>query len=149
MQEDFKSVAGDRYLEELTLAFWQYLRKDGYLVKLNQIYQILKKVFEKKELDALSELENLVQFAKYYRSIRFPITEEEPKLARWFKRFKQLDFTTCYPLLLNLYHDYVQKKISLIEFDQALRYVESYFVRRLLCGMPSNAMDKVFLVMYR
>lgn len=149
MQEEFKAVAGDKYLEEITLAFWQYLRKDGYPVKLNQIYQVFKQEFEKKKLDALQELENLAQFAKYYKFLHFPTTEKELKLSRWFRRFKQLDFTTCYPFLLNLYQDYTKKRISLTEFDQALRYVESYFIRRLLCGMPSNAMDKVFIVLYR
>jgi uncharacterized protein with ParB-like and HNH nuclease domain len=149
LQEEFKAVAENRYLGEITLAFWHYLRKDGYSVKLNQIYQVFKQVFEKKDLDALKELENLVQFATYYRRIRFPAVEKEPKLARWFRRFKQLDFTTCYPLILNLYHDYTKKKITLAEFDQALRYTESYFVRRLLCGMPSNAMDKLFVTLYR
>ncbi|WP_416667381.1 DUF262 domain-containing protein [Egbenema bharatensis] len=149
LQEEFKTVARGKYLDELTLAFWHYLRKDGLSLKQSQIYQVFKQEFEKKKHNALQELEQVIEFAEYYRKIHFPETEADSKLARWFKRFKRLDFTTCYPLILNLYHDYRRKQISLGEFEQALRYVESYFVRRLLCGMPSNALDKVFNVLYR
>ncbi|MBD1857845.1 DUF262 domain-containing protein [Leptolyngbya boryana CZ1] len=149
LQEDFKSVARGRYLDELTLAFWQYLRKDGVSLKQNQIYQVFKQSFENKGLNALQELKQVIEFADYYRRVHFPETEEEAKLARWFKRFRRLDFTTCYPLVLNLYSDYKNKRILLMEFEQALRFIESYFVRRLLCGMPSNALDKVFNTLYR
>lgn len=149
LQEGFKAVARGRYLDELTLAFWQYLRKDGVSLKQNQVYQVFKQAFENKQLDALQELKQVLEYADYYRRVHFPETEKEPKLFRWFNRFKRLDFTTCYPLLLNLHHDYKNKHISLAEFEQALRYVESYFVRRLLCGMPSNALDKVFNTLYR
>lgn len=149
MQEDFKSVAKGKYLHELTLAFWQYLRKDGVSLKQSQIYQVFKQSFEGKSSDALQELKQVIEFANYYRRIHFPEIEEEVRLARWFKRFKRLDFTTCYPLLLNLYHDYKNKLISLVDFEEALRFIESYFVRRLLCGMPSNALDKVFNALYR
>lgn len=39
--------------------------------------------------------------------------------------------------------------LSLVDFEETLRFIESYFVRRLLCGMPSNALDKVFNALYR
>lgn len=148
LQEGFKSVSRVKYLNELTLAFWQYLRKDGVSLKRDQIYQVFKKSFEDKNVDALQELQQIIKFADYYRRIHFPDTEKEQKLARWFRRFKRLDFTTCYPLLLNLYRDYEDKCISLTEFEEALRLTESYFVRRLLCGMPSNALDKIFINIY-
>lgn len=112
LQEDFKTTAKGKYLQELTLAFWQYLRKDGVSLKQSQIYQVFKQSFERKDSDALQELKQVIEFANYYRRIHFPEIEKEAKLARWFKRFKRLDFTTCYPLLLNLYHDYKNSFIS-------------------------------------
>ncbi|BAZ53580.1 hypothetical protein NIES4103_62600 [Nostoc sp. NIES-4103] len=150
LQEDFKGVARIKYLDELTIAFWQYLRKDGDSLKQSQIYQVFKQKFENKDknkdIDALQELKQVIEFTTYYRRIHFPNTEEQPRLARWFHRFKRLDFTTCYPLLINLYHDYFISRISLAEFEQTLRYIESYFVRRLLCNMPSNVLDKVLIL---
>jgi hypothetical protein len=149
LQEEFKAVTKNKYLDELTLAFWQYLRKDGVSLQQSQIYQVFKQSFEKKGINALHELKQVIEFAGYYRKIHFPHTEKESRLTRWFSRFKRLEFTTCYPLLLNLYHDYTNQRISLTEFEQALIYIESYFVRRLLCGMPSNVLDKVFNNLYR
>ncbi|HLO86258.1 MAG TPA: DUF262 domain-containing protein [Nostocaceae cyanobacterium] len=149
LQEKFKNVSGEGYLNEMTLAIWQYLRKDGSPVKLNQIYQTFKQRFEKNKPDPLDELKEVKKFAEYYINIRFPDAEKETKLAKWFKRFKRLDFSTCYPLIINLYHDYATQRIALSDFEQALRYIESYFVRRLLCGMPSNALDKVFINLYQ
>ncbi|MBD2354360.1 DUF262 domain-containing protein [Tolypothrix sp. FACHB-123] len=149
LQEAFKAVTKNKYLHELTLAFWQYLRKDGVSLQQSQIYQVFKQSFDNKGINALQELKQVIEFADYYRKIHFPHTEQELRLKKWFVRFKRLEFTTCYPLLLNLYHDYTNKAISITEFEQALKYIESYFVRRLLCGMPSNVLDKVFNNLYR
>jgi uncharacterized protein with ParB-like and HNH nuclease domain len=150
LQQSFKDKAQDNYsyLEELTKAFWYYLRKDGCDIKQNQVYQRFKQRLEKPESDIQAALEDLIKFAQYYQHIRFPEEEPEIRLSRWFKRFMRLQFTSAYPFLLNLYHEYAEQKFSVDEFELILRYVESYFVRRLFAKEPTRSLNKVFNNLY-
>ena len=119
-------------------------------VSQNNIYQTLKARLDKKSADeVLSELKEFSQFATYYIRICFPQKEPNSRLQRWFERLKGLDFSNCNLLLLNLYRDYAENKISLKQFEQALQYVESYFVRRLFAGLTTRWMDKIFNNLYQ
>lgn len=148
MQDEFRAAAGDdAYLDELTFAFWYYLRKDGEPVRADAVYPSVKARMES-ELGKLQELlDDLVTHAQLYRRIRFPDVEPEPRLARWFLRFRRLDYTTSYPFLLTVYAAYRADEISLEDFEHTLQRVESYFVRRLLVGVPTNSLAKVFNVL--
>lgn len=150
LQKDFESAAGEnKYSKELTDAFWSFIRKDGQNVNYNQVYQALKLRLERSNVDLLDSLGELAKFAEYYRRIRFPQEEPEPRLQKWFNRALRLDFTAHYPFLLNLYDLYeVQEGISLDEFESILRYVESYFVRRSLMGIPTNTHSRLFNGLY-
>lgn len=150
LQEHFRINAGDTsYLDELTNAFWYYLGKDGHSVNYSQIYQTLKLNLEKPSVNVLDALKDLSRFAEYYLRLRFPNEEPELKLSRWFYRFGRLDFTTCYPFLLKLYGEYIQKRLSLEALEQILRYLESYLVRRLFAGVPTQGLNKAFNTLCR
>lgn len=74
--------------------------------------------------------------------------EPEPKLKHWFKRLIRLDFTTCHIFLLNIYHEYEEERLSLEKFEEILRYLESYFVRRLFAGVSTRSLGNVFNSLY-
>jgi uncharacterized protein with ParB-like and HNH nuclease domain len=151
IQKRFEKSAGKDYLEELTNAFWYYLRKDGLraYVIYNEIYQGIKERNDSGNIDFIVSLNDLLKFAEYYRHFRYPEEESQLPLRRWFSRFLRLDFTTSYPLLLNLYDNYTQGTLSLNELEAMLLVVESYFIRRLFVGVPANALNKVFNTIYR
>ncbi|HEY9666282.1 MAG TPA: DUF262 domain-containing protein, partial [Coleofasciculaceae cyanobacterium] len=157
LQDQFKVNAGDdQYLKELTRAFWCYLRTEGGNISQDKTYQTLKgRLDNKKNPDeVLSALKEFSQFAKYYIRICFPEKTEpdallQRGLQRGFKRLKILELKNCHPLLLNLYRDYEENQLSLKEFEQALRHVESYYVRRILADLTSVQMNKVFNELYQ
>lgn len=151
VQKRFEKSAGKNYLEELTNAFWYYLRKDGHQAYIiyNQIYQGIKERNDPCKVDLLVSLDDLLRFAEYYRRFRFHEEEPNIQLKNWFSRFQRLDFTTSYPFLLNLYDNYIRGALSLEELEAMLLIVESYFVRRLFVGIPTNALNKVFNTIYR
>jgi uncharacterized protein with ParB-like and HNH nuclease domain len=156
LQDQFKVNAGDdQYLKELTRAFWCYLRTEGGNISQDKTYQTLKGRLDQIDIknnpdEVLSELEKFSQFAKYYIRICFPEkTEPNSLLQRGFKRLKILELKNCHPLMLNLYRDYEENQLSLKEFEQALRHVESYYVRRILGDLTSVQMNKVFNGLYQ
>ncbi|MDZ8105867.1 MAG: DUF262 domain-containing HNH endonuclease family protein [Nostoc sp. DedQUE12a] len=147
--ESFKSsVSQKEYADELTNAFWFYLRKDGEAVNQKEIYKNIKKRFDTSRMGVKSELQNLILFAKYYQRLNFCEQEPEPKLRHYFQRLKRLDFMTCQIFLLNVYYEYEQESFSLDKFEEILRYLESYFVRRLFAGISTKSLGSVFNALY-
>lgn len=157
VQESFKSnMKQKEYADELTNAFWYYLRKDGEAVNEKAVYKSIKqrfdesaKRFDKPELGIKTELANLIKFNNYYLRLNFDEEEQEPTLKRWFQRFKKLDFNTCHIFLLNIYDDYENELLSIQDFDKILRYLESYFVRRWIVGIPTRALGTLFNNLYK
>jgi hypothetical protein len=56
-----------------------------------------------------------------------------------------LDFGTAYPLLLSLYEDYIDGQFGGEEFIASLRILDSYIVRRMVVGVPSNSLSGIFI----
>jgi uncharacterized protein with ParB-like and HNH nuclease domain len=149
LQQRFKiNTEKKEYSKELTNAFWFYLRKDGEAVNQKEVYKSIKKRFDNSKIGIRDELQNLIKFADYYQRLHFYEQEPEPKLRRWFKRLIRLDFTTCHIFLLNIYHEYEEERLSLAKFEEILRYLESYFVRRLFAGVSTRILGNVFNNLY-
>jgi len=150
LQDKFKAnMAPKEYAGELTTAFWFYLRKDGKSVGEKEVYKEIKNRFDRAKNDSELKLEELVQFANYYQCLKFDNNEPQVSLQRWFKRLLRLDFTTCHIFLLNVYHQYEQKELSLENFEKILRYLESYFVRRWFASVSTRSLGNVFNNLYR
>lgn len=159
IQKHYEKIFGNTYLKELTDSFWYYLRKDESKKigdgksrygawNQKQIYQGIKNRFDRSGTDKEASLRDLLRFSEYYSRFRYPEEEPELNLRDWFHRFKRLDFTTSYPLLLNLYDNYMGEQISAEEFERTMGVVESYFVRRLFVGRPTNVLNKLFNSIY-
>lgn len=157
LQESFKlNMKQKEYADQLTNAFWFYLRKDGEAVNEKAVYKAIKqrfdesaKRFEKPELGIKAELQNLIKFTNYYLRLNFDDEEQEPKLKRWFQRLKKLDFTTCHIFLLNIYHEYEAERLSIQDFEKILQYLESYFVRRWIVDVLTRVLGTVFNNLYK
>lgn len=149
LQDKFKAnMAPKEYAGELTTAFWFYLRKDGKSVGEKEVYKEIKNRFDRAKNDSELKLEELVQFANYYQCLKFDNNEPQVSLQSWFKRLLRLDFTTCHIFLLNVYYEYEHQKLSLENFENILRYLESYFVRRWFANVSTRSLGNVFNNLY-
>lgn len=149
LQDKFKAnMAPKQYAGELTTAFGFYLRKDGKAVGEKEVYKEIKNRFDRAKNDSELKLEELVQFANYYQCLKFDNNEPQVSLQRCFKRLLRLDFTTCHIFLLNVYHQYEQKELSIENFEKILRYLESYFVRRWFAKVSTRSLGNVFENLY-
>ncbi|MGK7937326.1 MAG: DUF262 domain-containing protein [Xenococcaceae cyanobacterium] len=148
-QEQFKvNINNDKYIEEITKAFWFYSRKDGAKVTQKEVYKAIKKRFDNSEENIESELKKLIRFTDYYQRLKFEEKEQENKLRICFKRINRLNFDTCHVFLLNIYEDYQNNRISLEEFEQVLLCIESYLVRRFFAGISTQTLGIVFNNLY-
>ncbi|MBE9057128.1 DUF262 domain-containing protein [Sphaerospermopsis sp. LEGE 08334] len=143
-----RSMGEEEYTPELTNAFYFYARKDGQVVNQKEIYKIIKNLFENSTNGVKDELNQLIQFTEYYQRLNFPHKEPNLDLRERFERLRKLEFTTCHIFLLNVYHQYEQESITIEQFLEILSCLESYFVRRLLVGIPTNILGTVFTSLY-
>src|SRR5262249_41306374 len=55
---------------------------------------------------------------------------------------------TAYPFLLNVYHDYATGKISADDFAAVLDVLETFLIRRFVCGVPTHGLNRTFTSLY-
>ena len=120
--------------------------KTGMIPKIGRVYEEFKSYSQKKdpepiEVDTL--LADLNDFAKYYCAIALG-KEPEPGLAAAFQDIQELKVDVSYPLILEMYDDYHKGRLSLNDFTQAVRYIESYVFRRAICDIPTNSLNNTF-----
>ena len=70
--------------------------------------------------------------------------EQNRDLARAFQYLRDLKVDVTFPILLELYRDYDQKRLPMEDFIQAVQLVEAYLFRRAVCAIPTNSHNKTF-----
>ena len=120
--------------------------KTDEIPKVREVYEAFKAHARKPEV-ASEGIDTLVAdvhvFAEYYCAMALA-KETEPTLAASFADLRELKVDVAYPLLLQLYHDYTTGLLSVQEFAQTVRWIESYVFRRAVCAIPTNSMNKTF-----
>lgn len=90
------------------------------------------------------ELQDFTRYATYFRALIQPTDSTE--LGRFARRLRALDTSTVYPLVLG-----VLGNSSLTEPDRAAIFtdIESFLVRRLVCGQSTKTYNRLFLQILR
>lgn len=132
--------------DNLTEFIRHYLMRNGNIIKQGDVYYALKESVS--TTNATEYLSELKKFSVYYQCLIYPKLETEPQLQKYFLRLNRIEVTTAYPLLLNFYSNYAEGKISKDEFVTALATLENYLIRRFVCNVPSNQLNKIFPVVY-
>ena len=89
-------------------------------------------------------LEDLLVFAQYYSNFLY-FNSDNKDVNFCLEQFQQLKSTTVYPVLLYVFDDcYAYKKITEDELVGVMKILLSYIFRRLICGYPTNALNKIF-----
>jgi uncharacterized protein with ParB-like and HNH nuclease domain len=132
--------------DNLTEFIRHYMMRYGTFVKQGDIYFELKK--RVKDMDVLTELKKLAVFANYYQRILKPEHETDEKVRKYLTRLNRLEITTAYPFLLNCYYNYINGTLSRDQFVEILKLLENFIIRRLVCNIPSNQLNKIFPSLY-
>ncbi|MEG5158954.1 DUF262 domain-containing protein [Microcoleus sp. AT3-A2] len=140
--EPMQAALGDNLTEFIR----HYLMKYGREVKNDQVYLTLKDRVNVK--NALESLEDLAKFADYYNKLINPSQETNKSINSLLMRIKRLELTTVYPFLLNCYDDYSEGKFSIDEFVEVLKILENFIIRRFVCNLPTNSLNKMFPSLY-
>lgn len=124
-----------------------YLAMDGDIPTFSKIYATFRVRVDQRadnEAGIVDSMKELARYAQYYRRFLKPETEEDSRLRALFGAFTRLDTTTPYPLMLSLYDDYVHGRVTRDELADCLKAIETYVVRRAVCRVPAQALNKYF-----
>ena len=129
--------------------FRDYLTmKKGVFIKFDTIYDVFKDYAENSEFSKQEELaEDIMIYGDLYTNItsedkKLPLSQQALKPI--FKEIRILRMEVVYPFLLKVYHDYSKGMITLDEFVRILKLTIAYVVRRTVCEIPTNSMNKTF-----
>ena len=120
--------------------------KTGEIPKLKEVYEAFKAHAHVPQV-ASAGVDTLIAdlhvFAGYYCAMARG-QEAHPPLDSAFRDLRELKVDVAYPLLLELYQDYSIGALSAKELEQAVRLVESYVFRRVICNIPTNSLNMTF-----
>jgi len=132
--------------EDLTEYIRHFLMRGGNIIKQGDVYYALKENVSTS--NAIDYLKDLKKFSVYYQRLKFPEFEPEIELQKLFRRLNRIEVTTAYPLLLNFYSNYDEGKISKADFVVILKTLENYLIRRFVCNVATNQLNKIFPAVY-
>jgi uncharacterized protein with ParB-like and HNH nuclease domain len=123
-----------------------YCMRDGVAVEKRAVYTAIKTRLSKKTDNAAieDELNDMRRLGDFYLRFIEPAKETDAEIQTRLRAFTDLDVTTCYPLLLRLFDSLSKQAISPGDLKACLRIIESFVVRRAVCGVPTNSLAKMF-----
>ncbi len=109
---------------------------------LNKVYAALKDYQQKEGIKIEDLLKDLQKYCGYFCQIAFK-KEADKDLNKALSFLVDLEMDVVYPLLLELYSDYIDGVLSKQDFIPITYLTESYICRRA-CGLGTKGLNKIF-----
>lgn len=123
--------------------------KNKEIPNKSQVYEKFKENFPTPNQDRLKEILGEIRtFAKIYSRLLNPDREENSKIARELHYINILEISVAYPFLMQVYQDYETQIITSGDFLAVLKIVQSFAWRRFIVGLPTHALNKIFMNLY-
>ncbi len=126
----------------LTNFYRNFLMRNGKYVARNEIYQRFKIELKNRTPDWI--ITDLDHHAKLYLLIHRPSTVEDTNVSQALERIRALDIGTASPLILYLLDKHSKAEISKPNLLTCLGALESFAVRRSICGETTRGYNYLF-----
>lgn len=137
-----KSLVSDFIRDYLTL-------KNKKIPNKNKVYDAFKKLYANDKGETLyKDLENIKSLSVHYKKLVNPTTVEEPNIRKELQYIKRLEINVAYPFLLQVLEDYDNGVLNSEELVSVLKLIQSYIWRRFVAGIPTNALNRIFMTLY-
>jgi alkylated DNA nucleotide flippase Atl1 len=130
-----------------TLVFVDLVMRGNASVKRQDIYRAQVKRLEPLESDEVAielEVRDLARKAELFKKVLEPERNKDHEIQGSLRRLNSWGAATTYPLLLHLFDKEDRGECSRDEIAEVLQYVESFLVRRMLGGVPTNNLNRIF-----
>lgn len=118
--------------------------KQGSIPNIDEVYTSFKSYHRSQIATPITRIvADIDRYARHFVKMAF-LKEEEREIRRVLYDINTLKVDVAYPFLLEVYEDYANRLLSKEDFISILKLVESYVFRRVICGVPTNSMNKTF-----
>jgi len=119
--------------------------RQGTIPSIDSVYSEFKKYAEDKDTEEV--LKDLLGMSKIYSKILTP-GQYGAEVNGILTRLNTLEMTITYPYLMSLLGYFEQKNIDEGDLVRVLSCIETYVFRRLICGYPTAALNKIFCTLH-
>lgn len=126
-------------------SFKEYVENRQALAELPEGQQPLKPKLTVMPVTTEEQLKALSRYAQAFKTFAEPPANS--RLSMFLKRLEAVDTATVYPLLLLACDQLLPAKQQ--EFERFLTVIESFLVRRMVCGLTSKNYNRLFLDVIR
>lgn len=158
--------------EKIYKSYWEIIEKNAkdeilnksrvsdfirdYLTLINkeipnkgQVYVKFKSQYPTTTIDELENiLADLKSLVKYYNKLINPKNEIDKDIRTQLEYINRLEINVAFPFLMKVYEDYSSSIIDKPTFISVLNLIQSYTWRRFILGLPTNALNKIFMGLY-
>ena len=116
---------------------------------MNSVYPTFKKYVEDAEVaDIEPLLKDLLEYAKRYTFL-IKGGHSDERLNSCIYRLNRLSTSITRPFLLEVIRLSESGALTADELIEVFHFTESYLFRRAICDLPTNALNKIFLLLHR
>ncbi|GAA7295257.1 hypothetical protein HpBGD101_14130 [Helicobacter pylori] len=139
MEEDFKQ--NEKLFDKFVRHYLTIKTRE--IPNINKVYEAFKDYRQKEGIEIEALLLDLQKYCGYFCQIVFK-KEDNKDLNKALGFLVDLEMDVIYPLLLELYSDYKGGFLSKTDFICSIDLTESYLVRKAVCGLGTNGLNKIF-----
>ena len=122
--------------------------KQQLIPSMDRVYTTFKSFVQEKDLDTEALLKELLSYAKWYEILLKGKTSDK-QLNACIYRLNRLESTITRPFFMEVLRLQNEEKLSWQEVRDIFLYTENYLFRRTMCDLPTNALNKIFLMLHR
>ncbi|MFF9592789.1 DUF262 domain-containing protein [Streptomyces sp. NPDC014646] len=138
--------------DELEQLMWLQLVLDGDdRVRRQDLYTAQQQRFERgvasgapTEADIEAYIKELHRRSAHFRKIIRPEEETDPLRRGHLKRLQDWQAVVTYPALMVVLDQHDRGDADTAEATRAMSYIESFLVRRTICRVPTNNLNRIF-----
>ncbi|WP_168567137.1 DUF4268 domain-containing protein [Crateriforma spongiae] len=142
-EAEFEPAAGESTIAP-TAFYRDFLMRGGEYSKAKETFSDFKKYFEEQDSSPTEMVGELRRFAGHAKSIVNYEKVTSPKVAKVLRHFVWMEASTAYPVVLNLLEQRHQKQLSDDDFVSCMSDLNSFILRRSICGESTRAYGRWF-----
>ncbi len=152
-QEDFYEKYWNRIEECTGYDVSAYIRdylsvKQAAIPQMSRVYYTFKTFVEESKIETESLLDELLKYARLYQTIRLGNTAHEG-LNACIYRLNRLETAVTRPFFLEVLQLQRENVLSIDNVAKIFQITENYIFRRQICDLPTNALNKIFLMLHK
>jgi len=152
-QERFYTLYWNKIEENTNYNVSDFIRdyltiKERAIPNKSKVYLHFKNYVTNSISDIEELLKNLLKFSRYYKKI-IDSKNNTDEVSIILNKINKLESIVTYPFIMEVFEDKDNGIICENDIKSILTTIVNFVFRRLICEVPTNALNKIFMVMGR